>query len=175
MGCALVALLLVVELCPEGMPGRFRRPLHERLAEELWTREAPMHPGLLPAACSDWCAARIFVQFGGRGITCALFAKGDEEAGGEDRSSTWEGWEEGKVGMALGTWPLQEYPDMLGRRTMKRPWKQTIKRRGGCGSALELRAVWEGDQREAKVRTGLGKAHRPGSQGGLWKRGPWWN
>src|SRR5262249_44104521 len=58
---------------------------------------------------------------------------------------------------------------------MKRPWKQTIESRGVCGSALELRAVWEGDRREAKVRTGLGKAHRPGSQGGLRKRGPWWN
>src|SRR6266702_6664640 len=45
----------------------------------------------------------IFLQFGGRGIACALFAKGDEEAGGEDRPSTWEGLEEGKVGMGLGT------------------------------------------------------------------------
>src|SRR5215470_8938814 len=58
---------------------------------------------------------------------------------------------------------------------MERPWKQTMPWRGVCGSALKLRAVWEGDHREAKVRTGLGKAHRPGSQGGLRKRGPWWN
>src|SRR5215510_8390290 len=58
---------------------------------------------------------------------------------------------------------------------MERPWKQTILRRGGCESALKLRVVWEGDRREAKVSTGLGKAHRPGSQGGLRKRGPWWN
>src|SRR5262245_1789395 len=27
---------------------------------------------------------------------------------------------------ALGAWQLQEYPDMSGRRTMERPWKQTI-------------------------------------------------
>ena len=58
---------------------------------------------------------------------------------------------------------------------MERPRKQTIACRGGCESARELRAVWEGDRREAKVSTGLGKAHRPGSQGGLRKRGPWWN
>src|SRR5215467_6284224 len=66
---------------------------------------------------------------------------------------------------ALGTWQLQEYPDMLGRRTMECPWKQTKGCRGGCGSALKPRVLWEGDRREAKVRTGLGKAHRPGSQG----------
>src|SRR5882672_7238344 len=58
---------------------------------------------------------------------------------------------------------------------MERPGKQTKERRGVCGSALQLRAVGEGDRREAKVSTGLGKAHRPGSQGGLRKRGPWWN
>src|SRR5262249_48170630 len=67
---------------------------------------------------------------------------------------------------ALGTWQLQEYPDMLGRRTMECPWKQTKGCRGGCGSALKPRVLWEGDRREAKGRTGLGQAHRPGSQGG---------
>ena len=30
---ALVALLLVIDLCPEGMPDRFRGPCHERLSE----------------------------------------------------------------------------------------------------------------------------------------------
>jgi hypothetical protein len=54
MGFALIALLLVVDLCPEGMPERFRCPLHERLSEELWTLEAPVHPGFLPAAFGDW-------------------------------------------------------------------------------------------------------------------------
>jgi hypothetical protein len=58
---------------------------------------------------------------------------------------------------------------------MERPGKQTTERQGVCESALKLCALWEGDQREAKVRTGRGKAHRPGSQGGLRKRGPWWN
>ena len=94
MGVALIALLLVVDLCPEGMPDRFCGPFHECLSEELWTLEAPVHPGLLPAAFGDWCNARIFLQFGGGGIACALFAKGDEEAGGEDRPSAWEGLEE---------------------------------------------------------------------------------
>jgi len=49
---------------------------------------------------------------------------------------------------------------MSGRRTMERPWNQTIRHRGVWESALTLRVVWEGDRREAKVRTGLGKAHR---------------
>src|SRR6266446_8326211 len=64
---------------------------------------------------------------------------------------------------------------MEGRGTMEHPWQQTIPRRGVGESALKLRAVWEGDRREAKVRTGLGKSPRPGSQGGLRKRGPRWN
>src|SRR6266581_1455723 len=58
---------------------------------------------------------------------------------------------------------------------MARPWKSTRAYWGVCGAARKLRARWEGDRRGAKVRTGLGKAHRPGSQGGLWKRGLWWN
>jgi hypothetical protein len=102
MGCALVALLLVGDLCPEGMPDRCRGPLHERLSEELWTREAPVHPGLLPAAFRDRCTARIFLQCGGSGLARALFPKGNEEAGGEDRPSAWEGLAEGAVGMGLG-------------------------------------------------------------------------
>ena len=45
----------------------------------------------------------IFLQFGSGRIAFALFAKGDEKAGGEDGTSAWEGLEEGEVGMALGT------------------------------------------------------------------------
>src|SRR5262249_9342908 len=103
MGLALGALLLVVHLCPEGMPDRFRRPLHKRLAEELWTLEAPVHPRLFPAAFRDRGDTRIFLQFGSGSIACALFAKGNEQAGGKDRPRAWEGLEEGEVGMALGT------------------------------------------------------------------------
>jgi hypothetical protein len=35
---------------------------------------------------------------------------------------------------------------------------------------LSYTVSWEGPQRKAEVRTGLGKTRRPGSQGGLWKR-----
>jgi hypothetical protein len=64
---------------------------------------------------------------------------------------------------------------MEGRRTMERPWKSTRACRGVGESALKLQVRWEGARRGAKVRTGLGKAHRPGAQGGLRKRGLWWN
>src|SRR5262245_26178811 len=103
MGFALVTLLLVIELGPEGMPDRFRRPLHKRLAQELWTLEAPVYPRLLPAAFGDRGNPRIFLQFGSGSIAGALFAKGNEKAGSEDRPRAWEGLEEGEVGMALGT------------------------------------------------------------------------
>src|ERR1700758_215601 len=65
----------------------------------------------------------------------------------------------------------------VGQRRMhhQKRGRATIEWRGVCGSALKLHAVWEGDRRETKGRTGLGKAHCPGSQGGLWKRAPWWN
>ena len=103
MGFALGALRLVVELRPEGMPARCRRPLHKRLAEALGTLEAPGHPRLFPAAFGDWGNTRIFWQFGSARIAGTLFAKGNEQAGGEDRPRAWEGLEEGEVGMALGT------------------------------------------------------------------------
>ena len=103
MSFTLVTLLLVIELCPEGMPDRFRRPLHKRLAEELWTLEAPVDPRLLPTAFGDRGNTRIFLQFGSGSIACALFAQGNEKAGSEDRPRAWEGLEEGEVGMALGT------------------------------------------------------------------------
>jgi hypothetical protein len=40
---------------------------------------------------------------------------------------------------------------------------------------LSITELGQAAKGKAKVRTGLGKADRPGSQGGLWKRGPWWN
>jgi len=73
---------------------------------------------------------------------------------------------------ALGTWQCQESPAMGGRGTLERPWPPTIPRRGVGESALQLRALGEGDRREAKVSTGRGQVHRPGSQGGLRTRGP---
>src|SRR5215468_6273077 len=106
MGLALVALLLVVDLRPEGMPDRLRRPCDERLPEELGTLEAPVHPGLLAAAFGHWRDPGIFLQFCSGSIPCALFAKGDQEAGSESGTRPGERLEEGKVGMALG--PLRD-------------------------------------------------------------------
>jgi hypothetical protein len=75
----------------------------------------------------------------------------------------------------LGPWPLQASPAMVGRRTLERPWPHPRRRRGGGESARKPRAVREGARRGAKVSTGRGQAHCPGSQGGLRKRGPWEN
>src|SRR5262245_13769795 len=55
------ALLLRRDLGPEGMPCGCRRPLHARLAQARWTREAPVHPGLLATACRDRRHARVFL------------------------------------------------------------------------------------------------------------------
>ena len=60
---AFVALLLRIDLGPEGMPRGCRRPLHERLAQERRTLEAPVHPGLLATAFCDRRNARLFVEF----------------------------------------------------------------------------------------------------------------
>ena len=78
MGLALVALLLVVHLRPEGMPDRLRRPFDERLPEALWILEAPVHPGLLAAPFGHRRDPGIFLEVGGGGIAFALFAEGDE-------------------------------------------------------------------------------------------------
>jgi len=59
-------------------------------------------PALLAAAFGDRRDAGVLLALGGAGIAFALLAKGDKEAGSEDRSGTWEGLEEGKVRMALG-------------------------------------------------------------------------
>jgi hypothetical protein len=101
MGFALVALLLGVNLRPERMPARLRSPFNERLPEELWTLETPVHPGLLAAPFSHRRNAGIFLEFGGGGIACALFAEGDEQRGGKDGTRSWEGLEQGEIGMAL--------------------------------------------------------------------------
>ena len=98
VGFALVALLLGEDACPEGMPDRCSRPLHARVAEDRRTLEAPVHPGWLAAACGDRGDARLCLPCGGRGRAVALLAEGDEEAGGPDRPSAWEGLAEGKVG-----------------------------------------------------------------------------
>src|SRR5262249_41288052 len=98
---ALIPLLLVIHLRPERMPDRLRSPFHERLPEELWTLETPVHPGLLAAAFGHRRNAGIFLEFSGGGIACTLFAEGWEQPGGEDGPRAWEGLEQGEIGMAL--------------------------------------------------------------------------
>ena len=98
LGFALVARLLGEDAGPEGMPDRCSRPLHARVAEDRRTLEAPVHPGWLAAACGDRGDARLCLPCGGRGRAVALLAEGDEEAGGPDRPSAWEGLAEGKGG-----------------------------------------------------------------------------
>src|SRR6266705_4731763 len=88
---ALVALLLVIDLGPEGMPDRFRSPFHECLSEERRTLQAPVDPGFLATAFRDRRDARVFLEFRGRGVALPLFAKGHEETRGKDCTGTWQG------------------------------------------------------------------------------------
>ena len=89
MRLALVALLLIVDLGPEGMPGGCSSPLYKRLSQELRTLEAPVDPGLLAAAFCHWRNPSIFLEFLGRRVAFPLFAKGHEEARGKDSTSAW--------------------------------------------------------------------------------------
>jgi hypothetical protein len=100
---ALVALLLVIDLCPEGMPDRFRGPCHERLSEERRTLPAPVHPGFLATAFRDRCDARLFLEFRGGGEAFSLCTEGHEEARGKDGPGPWQGVKQGEVGMGVGT------------------------------------------------------------------------
>jgi hypothetical protein len=77
MGFPLLALLLVIDLCPEGMPDRFGGPLHERLAQKLGALGTPVDPGLLAAAFGDGRDPGILLQSGGGRIPLALFPEGD--------------------------------------------------------------------------------------------------
>src|SRR5215470_11984665 len=99
---AFVAVLLIIDLGPEGMSRGFRRPLHERLAQERRALEAPVHPGLLATAFRDRRNARVFLEFIGGGEAFTLFAEGDEEAGSKNGSGPWQGVKQREVGMVLG-------------------------------------------------------------------------
>jgi hypothetical protein len=101
---ALVTLLLVIALCPEGMPDRCRGPCYDRVSSALRTLEAPVHPGFFAAAFRHWRDTRICLVFLSRGEVAPLFAKGHEEAGSKDGSGAWQGSKHGAVGMALGAW-----------------------------------------------------------------------
>jgi hypothetical protein len=99
---ALVTLLLIVDLGPEGMSNRLCGPLHERVPEELWTLETPVHPGFLAAAFGHRCDPGIFLQGGGGRIPFAWLPEGDQEAGRKDGSRAGEGLKQGEIGMMLG-------------------------------------------------------------------------
>src|SRR5215510_5612262 len=99
---ALIALLLVIDPCPEGMADRFSGPLHEGLAEEYRTLEAPVDPGFLAASFCPRRDARELLEFSGGCRAFPLFAEGDEEARSEDGASARKGLEQGEVGMVLG-------------------------------------------------------------------------
>ena len=99
---ALVALLLGIDLGPEGMPDRFRSPCHACVSEERRTLPAPMDPGLLATAFRDRRDTRVFLACRGRGVAFPLCAKGHEEARGKDRTGAWQGVKQGAVGMVLG-------------------------------------------------------------------------
>ena len=101
VGLAFIALLLIIDLGPEGMPCRFRRPLHERLAQERRTPEAPVYPGLLATACRDRGNARVFLECLGGGDAFPLFAAGDEEAGSKNGSGPWQSVKQREVRMVL--------------------------------------------------------------------------
>jgi hypothetical protein len=103
MGFPLVAVLWGIDLRPERMPEGLSRPRHARLADELWTWEAPMDPGLPAAAFRHRRAAGVRWECSGGRRAGTWFAAGDEQPGGKDRARTWKGLEQGASGMALGT------------------------------------------------------------------------
>jgi len=83
---------------------------------------------------------------------------------------------------ALGTWRFRRSG---GHRTQSRVWLIPDWRDGSAGEPalaevyarcrLSLAATGQTRGGWAKVRPGLGKSDRPGSQGGLENRGPWWS
>jgi hypothetical protein len=77
-------------------------PFHECLSEERGALQAPVDPGIVAAAFGHRRNAPILLKLVGRGVTVALFAEGDEEAGSQDGPSAWQGSQYGEVGMALG-------------------------------------------------------------------------
>ncbi len=84
------------------MPNRLCGPLHERLPEELWTLETPVHPGFLAAAFGHRRDPGIFLQCSGGRIPFALLPEGNQEARSKDGSRAGEGLKQGEIGMPLG-------------------------------------------------------------------------
>ena len=100
MGLALVALLLVVHLGPEGMPDGLRRPCDERLPEGTVDTGGASVPRTSCRSVRSPARSRPIVGVRRRRQS-VLFAEGDEQPGGEDGARSWQGLEEGEIGMAL--------------------------------------------------------------------------
>jgi hypothetical protein len=100
----LLALLRRVDRGPAGRPRGFRGPLHNGVPQERRTLEAPVPPGLLPAACCHRGHPRICLEFLSRSVAFPLFANGHEAARGKDRTGAWSGGQSGDVWMVLGAW-----------------------------------------------------------------------
>jgi hypothetical protein len=86
----LLALLLVVQPCPERMAYGFGGPFDERLSQAGGTLPAPMDPRFVPAAFRDWRDTRVLLECLRGGVAFPLFPEGDEEAGGKDGASAWQ-------------------------------------------------------------------------------------
>ena len=68
--------------------------------KELWTLEAPVYPGLLAAPFGHRRDPGLLLECGGGGRACAL-PEGDEQPRGRRQGRSWQGLEEGEIGMAL--------------------------------------------------------------------------
>ena len=106
LGLACFAWRLGVPLRPAGRPDR-RRPCDARVPEALWTREAPVPPGLLAAARGHRRDPGIFLSCGSGSRACAWFAAGDEPPGAQTGPAPGRAWNKGKSGwrgaMAVST------------------------------------------------------------------------
>src|SRR5919204_1896175 len=100
-GLALVAVRLVVPLCPAGMSDRLRRPCDTGLPEALGPLEAPVPPGLRAAPCGHRGDPGILWACGGGGVACAWCAAGDAQPGGAAGARAWEGLAHGESGLGL--------------------------------------------------------------------------
>ena len=100
MRFALVALLLVIDLCPEGMPDRFRSPFHERLAEERRTLQAPVDRGLLATACRDRRDTRVFWSSAAEASRSRCSPKAQRRHGAKPARAPGKASKKGKSGWA---------------------------------------------------------------------------
>jgi hypothetical protein len=100
VGLPLVALRRRIDPRPAGMPERCGRPRDARVPEERWTREAPVDPRLLAAACGHRRDPGLCLPCGG-GRAFPLCAPGGAPPGGEAGTCPGAGLAQGNIGRAL--------------------------------------------------------------------------